>query len=155
MTSPEKPGSSPQFARLDVTADAYSAAAIRREFADWLGRHFTLDATQASDVVLAVNEAMANAAEYAYVMAERPGTMHVRALYDEDAATLSVTVTDEGAWRPSDAATAGHRRGRGIPLMEALSDRATVDSSQAGTTVCMEWNRVAVAPIATCRGARN
>jgi serine/threonine-protein kinase RsbW len=145
---------STQFTQMDAVADPASVAQVRRAFSDWLGRYFTLDATKLSDVVLAVNEAMANAAEYAYVMAEQPGTMHVRALYDEDAATLSVTVTDEGAWRASDPATAGHRRGRGIPLMEALSDRATVDSSQAGTTVCLEWNRVAAAPITPCRGAR-
>jgi serine/threonine-protein kinase RsbW len=146
MTTSETPCSSTQFVRADVAADANSAAAIRREFSDWLGRYFTLDATQASDVVLAVNEAMANAAEYAYVSAQRPGTMHIRALYDEDVARLSVTVTDEGTWRSSDPATAGHRRGRGIPLMHALSDRATVDSSQAGTTVCLEWNHIATAP---------
>ena len=47
-------------------ADAARAAQIRREFSDWLERYFTLDATKASDVVLAVNEAMANAAEFAY-----------------------------------------------------------------------------------------
>jgi anti-sigma regulatory factor (Ser/Thr protein kinase) len=133
--------------RIDVTADPENAATVRREFSDWLGRSFTLDATKSSDVVLAVNEAMANAAEYAYLTLERPGTMHVRALYDGSAATLSVTVADEGAWRSSDPAAAGNRRGRGIPLMHALADRATVDSSPAGTTVCLEWNHVA--PVAT------
>jgi serine/threonine-protein kinase RsbW len=154
MTASETPCSSTQFVRADVAADANSAAAIRREFSDWLERNFTLDATQASDVVLAVNEAMANAAEYAYATAQRPGTMHIRALYDESAARLSVTVADEGAWRSADPATAGHRRGRGIPLMHALSDRATVDSSQAGTTVCLEWNRVVAAPTAASDSAR-
>ena len=67
-------------------------------------RYFTLDTTKASDVVLAVNEAMANAAEFAYVTAERPGAMHVQADYDGSAATLTVTVTDEGAWRSADPA---------------------------------------------------
>jgi serine/threonine-protein kinase RsbW len=154
MTASERPCSSTQFVRADVAADAVSAAAIRREFSDWLGRNFTLGATQANDVVLAVNEAMANAAEYAYSSAERPGTMHIRALYDEGASRLSVTVADEGAWRTSDPATAGHRRGRGIPLMHALSDRATVDSSQAGTTVCLEWNSIVAAPAAPSNSAR-
>ena len=154
MTASENPCSNTQFERVDVTADAYSAAAVRREFSDWLGRYFTLDATQASDVVLAVNEAMANAAEYAYGTAERPGTMHVRALYDGSTARLSVTVTDQGAWRSSDPAASGPRRGRGIPLMHALSDRATVDSSSAGTTVCLEWNHIAASTSATRDGAR-
>jgi serine/threonine-protein kinase RsbW len=146
MIASETSCSSPQFVRMGVTADPENAATIRREFSDWLGRYFRLDATKASDVVLAVNEAMANAAEYAYVNHPRPGTMHVRALYDGSAATLGVTVTDEGAWRSADPATAGHRRGRGIPLMHALADRATVDSSPAGTTVRLEWNHVAPAP---------
>ena len=145
MTASEKPCSSTQFMRMDVSADPQSAAAIRREFWDWLKQHFTLDPTKTSDMVLAVNEALANAAEYAYLNRARPGTMHVRALYDDNAATLSVTVTDEGAWRNSDPPTAGHRRGRGIPLMHALADRATVDSSSAGTTVCLEWDHVAAA----------
>jgi serine/threonine-protein kinase RsbW len=132
--------------RRDVTADPQSAAAIRREFSDWLGRYFTIDATKAGDMVLAVNEALANAAEYAYLTLGRPGTMHVRALYDGSAATLSVTVTDEGAWRSTYPAATGSRGGRGIPLMRALADRATVDSSPAGTTVRLEWNHVAPAP---------
>ena len=96
-------------------------------------------------MVLAVNEAMANAAEYAYVMAEQPGAMHVLASYDGTAATLTVTVTDEGAWRSVDPAATELRRGRGIPLMHALADHATVDSSAAGTRVSLEWSRVAAA----------
>jgi serine/threonine-protein kinase RsbW len=153
MTASETPCNSTQFVRMDVTADAHSAAAIRREFSDWLGRYFTLAPTQASDVVLAVNEAMANAAEYAYLTAPRPGTMHVHALYDGSETTLSVTVTDAGAWRNSDPTTSGDRRGRGIPLMHALADRATFDSSQAGTRVCLEWDHVAAAPTKACREA--
>jgi serine/threonine-protein kinase RsbW len=145
MSPSGKPCTSAQFARIDAVADPQSAAEIRREFSDWLGRHFTLDATKVSDVVLAVNEAMANAAEYAYVTAERPGAMHVLADYDRTAATLTVTVTDEGAWRNVDPATTTLTRGRGIPLMRALSDHASVDSSDAGTRVCLEWNRVTAA----------
>jgi serine/threonine-protein kinase RsbW len=143
MSPSGKPSTSVQFARIDAVADPQSAAQIRREFSDWLGRHFTLDATKTSDMVLAVNEAMANVAEFAYVMVEQPGAMHVLATYDGVAATLTVTVTDEGAWRSADPATTDLRRGRGIPLMQALADHATVDSTAAGTRVCLEWNRVA------------
>jgi serine/threonine-protein kinase RsbW len=145
MSPSGKPCTGTQFARMDAVADPQSAAQIRREFSDWLGRHFKLDATKASDMVLAVNEAMANVAEFAYVMVEQPGAMHVLARYDGTAATLTVTVTDEGAWRNVDPATTDLRRGRGIPLMQALADHAAVDSSAAGTRVCLEWNRVATA----------
>jgi anti-sigma regulatory factor (Ser/Thr protein kinase) len=137
---------------MDVAADPVTAATIRREFADWLARYFTLDATKTSDVVLAVNEAMANAAEYAYAAAARSGAMHVQADYDRSSATLIVTVADEGAWRASDPATKEHKRGRGIPLMHALADQVTVDSSQSGTQVRLEWAHVAAAPSRACDG---
>ena len=131
---------------MDAAADPVSASLIRREFSDWLRRFFALDTTKSSDVVLAVNEAMANAAEFAYVAAvTQPGTMHVQADYDGGAATLTVTVTDQGAWRGGDHAPKRLSRGRGIPLMHALADRATVDSSPTGTRVCLEWRRVAAA----------
>ncbi|MDT5207695.1 MAG: hypothetical protein QOF67_110 [Mycobacterium sp.] len=119
-----------------------SAAQIRRDLSEWLRRHFALDDTKRSDVVLAVNEAMANAAEFAYVTLERPGPMHVRADYDRTAATLTVTVTDEGAWKGADPTTKGRSRGRGIPLMRVLADRTSVESSPAGTCVSLQWNRV-------------
>lgn len=145
MSTSETLCNSPQFARMDAVADPQNAAIIRRDFSNWLHEHFTLDATKAADVVLAVNEAMANAAEYAYATADSPGVMAIEARYDQNAATLTVTVTDQGAWRESDAATKQIRRGRGIPLMQALADRTTVDSSPSGTRVCLEWDQVSAA----------
>ncbi len=100
MRNAGQPGRNASFAKTGVAAAPELAAQLRREFSDWLRRHFTLDPTKASDVVLAVNEALANAAEFAYVTAKRPGVMHVRADYDGDAAVLTVTVTDEGACGP-------------------------------------------------------
>ncbi len=130
---------------MDAIADPQNAAAIRREFSDWLNQHFALEATKACDVVLAVNEAMANAAEFAYLTAPQPGAMQVQASYDDSAATLTVTVSDQGAWRSTDAAARELKRGRGIPLMHALADRATVDSSPEGTQVRLEWHHVSPA----------
>jgi serine/threonine-protein kinase RsbW len=130
---------------MDAVAVPESAAVVRREFSDWLHQHFTLDAAKACDVVLAVNEAMANAAEYAYLTADKPGVMQVQAQYDESATTLTVTVSDHGSWRNSDPATRELKRGRGIPLMQALADRARLDSTPAGTRVCLEWSGVSAA----------
>ena len=115
------------------------------EFSVWLKRYFTLDATKVSDVVLAVNEALANAAEFAYSAVERPGTMHLLADYDSGTAVLTVTVADEGAWRIADSERKSISRGRGIPLMRALADRASIDSSASGTQVRLEWSHVAAA----------
>ena len=80
--------------------------------------------------------------------------MRVQADYDGGSATLTVTVTDEGAWRRADSAGPERKRGRGIPAHAcALADRATVDSSQTGTRVCLEWTHVA-APAGACDEAR-
>ncbi len=137
--------SSTRFAQTSSLADAACAAQMRQEFSAWLNRYFALDPTRISDVVLAVNEALANAAEFAYCTVESPGAMHLLADYDRRSAILTVTVTDEGAWRLGDVGKKQISRGRGIPLMEALADRTTIDSSSAGTRVCLEWNQVSAA----------
>lgn len=128
------------FVRSRVAADAPSAARLRAEFGAWLQRHFSLCADRFSDLLLAVNEAIANAAEFAYVGATQRGTVDVRASYDSDADTLAVTVDDRGRWRQK--VPAQHHpqmRGRGIPLMEALADEAVIDRTPQGTRVTLVW----------------
>ncbi|NOP97858.1 ATP-binding protein [Mycolicibacterium fortuitum] len=134
-------GQSAQFTK-HVRAAPEDAAQIRREFSSWLSTHLTLDPTKASDVVLAVNEALANAAEFAYVDAPTPGLMHVRADYDGDASVLTVTVRDDGVWRIGETDHKNPARGRGIPLMRALTDRAVIDSNHAGTEVRLQWDQI-------------
>jgi len=134
-----------RFANTNVLADPARAAQLRQEFSGWLSRYFKLDPIRASDVVLAVNEALANAAEFAYSAFDKPGTMHLLADYEPGTAVLKVTVADEGTWRIADGENTNNTRGRGIPLMRALADRATIDSSAGGTRVCLEWNHVAPA----------
>jgi hypothetical protein len=68
--------------------------------------------------------------------------MHLLADYDTRAEVLTVTVSDEGAWRIADGEKKNISRGRGIPLMQALADSTSIDSSPAGTRVRMEWNHV-------------
>jgi serine/threonine-protein kinase RsbW len=131
-----------RFERIGIAADAGVAARTRREFADWLARFFDLDHTQRSDVLLAVNEALANAAEYAYVLTGRPGTMDVCADFDSAAERLTVRVSDRGLWRIPVATAASRTRGRGIPLMRALSDDVALDTSSGGTHVRLQWNGV-------------
>jgi len=145
MTDSGQRDSRTRFAHRNVLADAARAAQMRHEFSVWLKRYFALDPTKISDVILAVNEALANAAEFAYSTATQPGAMHLLADYDHGTAVLTVTVTDDGAWRIADTEKKSINRGRGIPLMRALADRATFDSSAKGTSVRLEWNHVAAA----------
>lgn len=134
-----------KFECIGVAADAHSASAVREEFAGWLERSFDLDAIRSNDLVLAVNEALANAAEFAYVRAAGTGTMDLRARYERDSARLVVTIGDEGEWRVSEPGPASRFRGRGIPLMRALSDSFTLETSTGGTRVHMQWDEVPAA----------
>jgi anti-sigma regulatory factor (Ser/Thr protein kinase) len=145
MRDSENSDSRTRFAQKTSLATAACAAQMRQEFSLWLKRYFDLDPTKMSDVVLAVNEALANAAEYAYSKLDRPGAMHLLADYDDCADVLKVTVTDEGAWRVKDGQHTNFSRGRGIPLMRALADRATIDSTPGGTRVRLEWSGITAA----------
>lgn len=135
-------GASASFAKVGVTADPELAALVREDFAAWLRTHLLLDPEKSSDVLLAVYEALANAAEFAYVGAAEPGLMHMHADYDPGLGSLTVTVTDEGHWRPKDGSVANPARGRGLPLIHALSDHADIDSTAAGTSVRLQWNHI-------------
>lgn len=129
-----------RFARTRVAADPRSAARARAEFGAWLETHFTLNSDRFSDVLLAVNEAIANAAEFAYCEASHRGTLDVIAAYDRRADTLAVTVDDRGRWRQKVPALHQQQlRGRGIPLMEVLADQVTIDRTSRGTRVTMTW----------------
>ncbi|OBH27076.1 anti-sigma regulatory factor [Mycobacterium sp. E342] len=129
-----------RFVRHRVAADPRSAARVRADFGVWLKTHFALGADRFSDVVLAVNEAIANAAEFAYCDAARHGTLDLSASYDHQSDTLAVTVDDRGRWREK-VPVQHHQqlRGRGIPLMRALADEVAIDRTPHGTRVAMIW----------------
>lgn len=131
-----------RFERIGVAADPRTAARTRDEFANWVKCTFTLDATRTSDLVLAIYEALANTAEFAYAYAARAGTMDVSATYDPTQTALQVTVADRGQWRTVSPTPGDRRRGRGIALMKALADRASIQTSTTGTTVRLAWSDV-------------
>jgi serine/threonine-protein kinase RsbW len=132
---------SERFERIGIAADARAAAQTRAEFAAWLRAFFDLDPMRFSDLILAINEALANCAEFAYLHTSAAGTMDLRAWHDAVEATITVLVSDRGSWRrPEESRTLS--RGRGIPLMEALSDRTSIEASNRGTLVKLEWANV-------------
>lgn len=73
------------------------------------------------------------------------GTVDVEAVQNAPESSLTVTITDQGSWREPDPATRGRTRGRGIPLMRALADDLTIDTSKLGTTVCLRFDNVRAA----------
>jgi serine/threonine-protein kinase RsbW len=139
---PTEVANSERFERFGVDADAGAVAQVRQDFTAWLKRFFAIDDVRRSDVVLAINEALANSAEFAYLLADRPGTIDIQAAYNADARTLSACISDRGTWRTRQVEPAPRTRGRGIPLMETLSDDATIEPSKSGTTVRLEWRGI-------------
>lgn len=129
-----------RFSRRQVAADGQTAAQLRDEFGGWLRRSTDLGEVGLCDVVLAVNEALANAAEFAYPQNPGAGTVDLEAVLD--GTTLAVTIADHGTWRPSDPAGRQRCRGRGIPLMRSLADDLVIATSAVGTTVCLRFDDV-------------
>ena len=113
-----------------VEADA---AVLRRRFHAWIS--LLTDPDTADDLTLAVYEALANVVDHAYGHEGVPGPMMLRAeVTDAAPTTVTVTVTDHGAWRTG---TDPGTRGRGLALVRGLTTEASVLSSPAGTTVRM------------------
>ncbi|TFV54565.1 ATP-binding protein [Mycobacterium sp. PS03-16] len=130
-----------RFTCLGMSADGQTAARVRAEFARWLDTNFDLDPIRSSDLLLATNEALANAAEFAYAAVAEHGTMDVEAEFDAAQGVLTVTVADHGTWREP-VSPPRRARGRGIPLMEALTDGASFDHSSSGTRVQLQWTGI-------------
>lgn len=133
---------SDDFERAGVVADAVNVVRLREELEQWLTVRFVLDRLRRNDLVLAVNEALANVAEFAYRHSAHTGTVQVRAEYDRVTSILTITVADSGSWRGSGEREDKRTRGRGIPLMEALSDEMGIDAGDHGTTVSMKFGNV-------------
>ncbi|WP_242471293.1 SpoIIE family protein phosphatase [Blastococcus sp. TML/C7B] len=117
--------------QLDLPAVPASLPAIRRRLTAWL-TELGMDENDRVGVMTAVGEAAANAAEHAYRGTE-PGAVQVRASVDRDG-VLTVTVHDDGSWRPPDHDPGD--RGRGLLIMRQLVDGVSLDD-RSGTTVTL------------------
>jgi anti-sigma regulatory factor (Ser/Thr protein kinase) len=115
-------------------------AEMRRTVSGWL-IGTAADAQLRDDIVLAVNEACANAVEHA-----RPrggaGDVRIEAFAGDD---LVFRVVDGGMWRE---ASADPMRGRGLELIRSLVDDLVIDRSDEGTTLHLRWShrRIGGAP---------
>ncbi|MFC5949822.1 ATP-binding protein [Pseudonocardia lutea] len=116
--------------------EAVRLAAVRRELGTWAAAT-GLDEETVEDLLLAVYEAMVNAAEHAYSDGERP--VDLGAVCTADGCVL-VVVRDVGRWRPIPE-DPGHR-GRGLAMITNLSDHAEIDRGPGGTTVSLWWRLV-------------
>jgi serine phosphatase RsbU (regulator of sigma subunit)/anti-sigma regulatory factor (Ser/Thr protein kinase) len=106
---------------------------VRHRLADWLHAN-AVAGDLAGDIVLVVNEACSNCAEHAY--RDRPaGLMRIDA--DMTRGHLHIRVTDFGSWKtpPADPGT----RGRGLPLIRAVSEDVELDGTATGTAISMTF----------------
>jgi anti-sigma regulatory factor (Ser/Thr protein kinase) len=115
--------------RTTWPATPEALVSVRRILRRWLDFHGARD-EELHDVVVACQEACANAVEHAY----GPGHAYFDVAADHREALVRVTVRDNGRWRPP----RGSHRGRGLPLMRALMDSVDVDHGTEGTVVVLE-----------------
>lgn len=132
LIEPPTRGATREFTRTGTAAPS-TVVEWRGEFGDWLRREFTFDDERFSDIVLAVDEALSNAAEFAYSGA-CGGPMVLVARYCPTDRHLAVTVSDDGRWHERDGEPRILSRGRGIALMKALADEFAIDRND-GTQV--------------------
>ena len=109
-----------------MPADLESIALVRRMLGRWLHEAGATRA-ETEDMSLAASEACANAIEHAY--GPSPGRLEVSASISGGAAV--VAIRDFGSWREP----RGKNRGRGLMLMEGLTDSVEVIQRDDGTTV--------------------
>ncbi|MBY6363007.1 ATP-binding protein [Rhodococcoides corynebacterioides] len=131
-----RPGPEP-LVMTDLDADPHRIADVRGVLSRWLSDG-AVEPDRVPDVVLAVYEAMANVVEHAYTSTSHRGVFDLRAEHSRDTGRVEIVVRDHGSWQSSEP---GPLRGRGLPLIETLSDDVTVTSAASGTEVIMRWDR--------------
>ncbi|HEY1974155.1 MAG TPA: ATP-binding protein [Pseudonocardia sp.] len=112
-------------------------ASARRDLGKWLAA-LGWPAEPSEDLLLAVSEAVTNAAEHAYRGGDRSGLIElcVTDLAGPDGAHRAIaTVIDRGTWRIPPSAP-GYR-GRGLRLIRALTESVEMTGGAAGTQVKM------------------
>jgi PAS domain S-box-containing protein len=117
---------------IEVPATADQLGEVRGQLSEWLRAAGTPEPL-AADIVLAGNEACTNSAEHAYRGGDS-GPMRIQAQVRRG--EIDLRVMDFGTWKPPGDTPF---RGRGIPLMRAVSDRVELKKSANGTTVDMAF----------------
>ena len=130
------PSESRRLLRLALPADLIAMSVARHQLRRWLAG-LSWPAGQLEDIVLAVNEAVTNTIEHAYLegMVEIHGGTEAT---PDGQRRVTIIVRDHGRWRQ--APTDNEYRHRGIPLMRACMDTVIIgqpDDDRVGTWVVL------------------
>jgi PAS domain S-box-containing protein len=117
--------------RLKTDASANQLADVRHRLNAWL-QSCAVPGPLATDMVLAVYEACANSVEHAY-RGSRSG--QVRVDVEIVGGTINARVADSGKWKIPEPGPGG----RGLKLIDAVSDRVELEHGPSGTTVTMSF----------------
>jgi serine/threonine-protein kinase RsbW len=112
---------------LSVEADAKALGAMRRTLSAWLEE---IEAARISDVVLAVDEAVANAIEHAGLRDSAVITVTASV----SGPTLHIEICDHGVWKDP---TPNESRGRGLLIMNAVMDGVAIEHRDDDTRIVM------------------
>jgi PAS domain S-box-containing protein len=123
--------------RIELPARPNRLSEVRNRLSEWL-RAAGVSHDRITDIVLVVNEATTNCVEHAFV--GRPagtsaGTMCIEAFVADG--DVRVRVVDDGMWKTPSGDT--RLRGRGLPMMDAISESVRVSRAPTGTTVGMSF----------------
>lgn len=113
---------------LTLPAETDSLALARRTLGQWLAAAH-VGQRDAFELTVACGEACANAVEHAY----SPGDAAFQLDAERQNGDVVITVTDSGHWRQRRF----ENRGRGLELMEALTDELDIATTGSGTSVRM------------------
>jgi PAS domain S-box-containing protein len=127
-----RPASGGAAFRATLPAKSNAVASLRRDLRAWMIDAGAPD-DSTEDLVLAVSEACANAVEHAYAF-DSQRTIEVVVSHRDGC--VDVMIADDAAWKPPHPDCAARQRGRGIPLIRALVDSLSIDTSD-GTTIRM------------------
>jgi PAS domain S-box-containing protein len=119
------------------TVNADQLGELRHQLSGWLHGAGVAE-ERVADIVLAVNEAVANSIEHGY-QGRKLGKVRVNG--ENNGARVDLKIVDKGKWRPA-AADPGVR-GRGLLLIRAVSDWLELDCTPKGTTVTMSFSLTA------------
>ncbi|ONM50201.1 SpoIIE family protein phosphatase [Nocardia donostiensis] len=137
--------------RLDLPARPDQLSVLRRTLRSWLTAA-AVPHDLASDLIAATNEACTNSIEHAYLGAEATAGVELEAECGTEAVVIQVT--DHGRWKPRSADPGP--RGRGIDMMNALTEQLEIEHSDQGTRVRMSVTLPAITfPVANALRGTN